>query len=62
MNEELPIEEPPPKCLTKKRKLCLTERKTLKIRRDLEQVSQKAAEFRQKLADGLKIEIGYKGI
>lgn len=62
MNEELPIEEPPPKCLTKKRKLCLTERKTMKIRRDLEQVSQKAEEFRRKLADGLKIEIGYKGI
>lgn len=54
--------EPPTKVLTKKRKLCLTERKTLKIRRELEQVSLKAAEFRQKLADGLKIEIGYKGI
>lgn len=61
MNEEVPP-PPAPKCLTKKRRLCLTERKTLKIRRDLEQVSQKAAEFRQKLADGLKIEIGYKGI
>lgn len=58
-DEEVPT---PPKCLTKKRKLCLTERKTLKIRRDLEQVSQRAAEFRQKLADGLKIDIGYKSI
>ena len=47
-------EEPKPK----KRKLCLTERKTKKIQRELEQVRIRAEEFRQRLADGLKIEIG----
>lgn len=51
-------EEPKPK----KRKLCLTERKTKKIQRDLEQVRIRAEEFRRQLADGLKIEIGEKGL